>query len=77
MQENLSKFYSWVDKNIEIRLGRQRCCHLSFVWNLYQCRTYLSEGETSRTDEQGIKGHSIIGNSQKLQGLLWDVKYEG
>lgn len=24
MQENLSEFYSWVDKNIEIRLGRQK-----------------------------------------------------
>lgn len=23
-QRNLSKFYSWVDKNIEIRLGRQK-----------------------------------------------------
>ena len=24
MQENLSEFYSWVDNNIEIMLGRQK-----------------------------------------------------
>lgn len=24
MQENLSEFYSWVDKNSEIRLGRRK-----------------------------------------------------
>lgn len=37
MQENLSEFYSWVDKNIEIRLGRQRCCHLPFVFETRKC----------------------------------------
>ena len=36
----------------------------------------IQYGETSGIDEQGIKEHSIIGNSQNLQGLLWEAKYE-
>lgn len=74
-QENLSEFYSWVDKIIEIRLGRQKLFYSSKVDRLVTKEDILFYSSSAAADF--IPGYSVSGSKiLKIRTVIFLTEIE-